>query len=34
METLDPQVLSHVIQSATREVFETMLGMEVTCGDP
>jgi len=34
METLDPQVLTNVIQSATREVFATMLGMEVVCGDP
>ncbi len=34
METLDPKIITDVIQTATRDVFDTMLGMEATCGEP
>ncbi|HSW49186.1 MAG TPA: chemotaxis protein CheX [Bryobacteraceae bacterium] len=34
MEQLNPEVLVHVLQTATRDVFATMLGTEVVCGEP
>ena len=34
MEQIDPGVIIQVVQSATREVFATMLGTEVACGEP
>jgi chemotaxis protein CheX len=34
MEEMDPDVIIHVLQSATRDVFATMVGTEVACGQP
>ncbi|MFB3775999.1 MAG: chemotaxis protein CheX [Bryobacteraceae bacterium] len=34
MEKLNSEVLVHVLQTATCDVFSTMLGAEVVCGEP
>ena len=34
MEAIDRDTLARVIQTATQEVFSTMLGMEISCGEP
>jgi chemotaxis protein CheX len=34
MEDIEPVVIIHVLQSATRDVFATMLGTELACGQP